>query len=634
MIKLIKSLLKKSFEKKIDSRGLAAFRILFAIVLLLEIIDLYTYRHLIFDAIPYIEKSEINHSLPLLLWILNIFFIIIGFKTKINVVINYIFLTAYLGSIRSYEYHMFYSYMGIGFLWIFMPIEKSWSVDRLISRLKFSNSKINYQPEQKVSQLYYYLPVYIGIGLVYLDSLFYKTISPFWMEGLGMWRPAVMPQFNHYGDHFTLNSEWITRSLGLITLIFETIFIFLFWYKPFRIPFLIIGLGLHLGILLFFPIPLFAIGVIAIYLLLVPVSFWKKISFKFKKNKPSLYFLYDKDCPLCNRTKIFIETLDIFNKIEFIEAQNAKNKLINQVELTKIDDHQLLIEIYSLTPNGKIYKGINTYIQVLFRMIYTAPFAIILMIPGINYLAKKIYSRVAENRTRIPCNDDNCSLEIIQFPEQNENQKIFVNFTKSDLRRWTLGTLFIGLTLIQISVSFNSGLIIKIRENISMKDTKVDRILSSISSNTEWISKRMFGITHHPVFMDGHMTGYNLIFSIVRIKNGKEEWLPIIDKNGQPGKLIYGPRWVNWTFRVIAPNINKEKIESGIIEYTAFWLGYNKIGFENEKFIIKARKIIAPNFYTSNLLNRQTEKQWIDVGEILWINEKYTIELNYKLIKK
>ncbi|WAC01921.1 hypothetical protein N7U66_19075 [Lacinutrix neustonica] len=52
-----------------------------------------------------------------------------------------------------------------------------------------------------------------------------------------------------------------------------------------RLPIVIIGLGLHLGIFLEFPIPYFAIGVVAIYFLLVPVSIWDRvILLLFKKN--------------------------------------------------------------------------------------------------------------------------------------------------------------------------------------------------------------------------------------------------------------------------------------------------------------------------------------------------------------
>ncbi|MBF4985473.1 hypothetical protein FNJ87_14430 [Nonlabens mediterrranea] len=66
---------------------------------------------------------------------------------------------------------------------------------------------------------------------------------------------------------------------------FEIVFPFLFWLKRFRLPLLIIGLGLHLGILFSYPIPLFALAMINVYLLLVPISFWIKI-LSFFKIKP------------------------------------------------------------------------------------------------------------------------------------------------------------------------------------------------------------------------------------------------------------------------------------------------------------------------------------------------------------
>src|SRR5690606_7183496 len=104
-------------------------------------------------------------------------------------------------------------------------------------------------------------------------------------------------------------------ALGYITLVFEAVFLFTFWRKKWRVPMLIIGIGLHIGILVCFPIPFFALGVIALYLLMVPVRFWEK-QFNRKESKRKLQFYYDGECPLCNRTRIVIDHFDSRNCIE------------------------------------------------------------------------------------------------------------------------------------------------------------------------------------------------------------------------------------------------------------------------------------------------------------------------------
>jgi hypothetical protein len=74
-----------------------------------------------------------------------------------------------------------------------------------------------------------------------------------------------------------LHQQWLMYFLNYLVLFFEAVFLFTFWFKPMRVILLIIGLGFHLGIMLAFPIPLFALGCATVYLLMVPVSCWRRI---------------------------------------------------------------------------------------------------------------------------------------------------------------------------------------------------------------------------------------------------------------------------------------------------------------------------------------------------------------------
>ena len=97
------------------------------------------------------------------------------------------------------------------------------------------------------------------------------------MNGLGMWKPASMPQSVFINISPLLNLKYFMLTLGYLTFLFETIFIFTFWRKSWRVFLLTIGICLHIGILICFPIPFFALGVSTIYLLMVPVKIWKVI---------------------------------------------------------------------------------------------------------------------------------------------------------------------------------------------------------------------------------------------------------------------------------------------------------------------------------------------------------------------
>ena len=115
-MKYLYSKIENLYNKKVSASGLALFRIFYGFVLLFEVMQLFYFRHLIFDKIPYFEPSEIDFTIPLVLWMVSISCIILGFFTRFSSVINYLFSIVFLSTISSYEYHMFYAYMGVNFL--------------------------------------------------------------------------------------------------------------------------------------------------------------------------------------------------------------------------------------------------------------------------------------------------------------------------------------------------------------------------------------------------------------------------------------------------------------------------------------------------------------------------------------
>lgn len=268
----------KIYNKQIDGTGLAIFRICYSTILLCEILQMFYFRHLIFDEIPYLNLPEISSAIPIIIWAISVAFVLFGLFTKTATIINYLMSLILIGTINTFEYHVFYAYMGINFLLMFMPINQCLSLDR-----KILEKKTGVNQSYSVSQIYYLLPLYLGVALVYFDSVFFKLSSSMWLSGLGSWLPSSLPMCVHVNNSIFLNNEVLVKIVGLGTILFETIFIFLFFRKKFRIPLFIIGMILHLGILLEFPIPWFALTVCCIYILIIPVHFWK-ILFRSRNN--------------------------------------------------------------------------------------------------------------------------------------------------------------------------------------------------------------------------------------------------------------------------------------------------------------------------------------------------------------
>lgn len=267
------------YDKPVDGTGLAVFRIVFSAVLLAEIGQLFYFRHLIFDVIPFVEIGEIGFTAPLLLWMVTLLCLLLGLFTRPAALINYGFCLVFFASMKTYGYMMTPIYIGLSLLFLFLPISRCLSLDRLRRGLRFPTPSLGADLPPlptTVSQLAYYAPVVVGIAFVYLDSTLYKLTSPMWLTGLGMWKTLSLPYETQLNASVILNQEWLVKTLGYLTLAFEFSFLFLFPFRRYRLGLMIIGIGLHLGILIALPIPLFSLGFGSLYLLMVPASRWRR----------------------------------------------------------------------------------------------------------------------------------------------------------------------------------------------------------------------------------------------------------------------------------------------------------------------------------------------------------------------
>lgn len=611
-MKKLYKLVERAYDKKVDPIGLGLFRVFYGIILMMEVFQMLKFNHLIFDPVPYIQPQELNYTYILSVWIGVIFFIIIGFQTRIFAIVSYVLSLVFFSTLSNYEYHMDYSYMGLNFLLMFLPTEKSLSIDNLRIKLKYSNSRFYYNPDNRVSQLAYSIPIFVGIAFVYWDSIFFKFTSPMWTSGLGMWLPASMPFATIWEDQWLLNQELLMKGLGYLVLIFETVFIFLFWFKPFRLILAIIGIGLHIGILLEFPIPYFALSVTFLYFLLLPIKVWKFLTkIKFKSSK--LIFYYDEECPLCARTKIILTHFDVFGAIEFKGVQTYG---FNDDRLSKYSKEQMLDNIFSISSSGKVREGLDTYVYALTFIPLFLPIALLLRIPGIYHLGKSVYSWVAKNRNVERCTEDNCGYELPSIPQNNDEAKVLKNLNLKNLKVAFITFSLVILTFFQINSDLNSPPLKDYRD--TYLPSQVVRVHRSFAT----LSKVFFGVTSHGVFMDHHFEGYDKIFAVTYNTGSNEKWLPLIDERGHPGEYIRGMFWVNFTFRVNTPGVDDEILAKGLKRYTAYWAHNNGVDLSDASFNVKIKRIEQPKNWQweEDYLINQVNKPWEPYAKLVWDN--------------
>lgn len=620
----ISKLITRLYDKQIDATGLALFRILYFANLFFEVLQIFHYRHLIFDKVPFVDGNEIAVGIGLVIWLIVTVFLAAGLFTRFSGILNYILTVIFFGMAGDFAYHTYYLYTGVNLLILFLPVSRVLSFDRLLTKLKYSSSRFRYEPPVKVSALAYLIPAMIGIGFVYYDSILYKLVSHYWLNGLGMWLPSSLPMIAQVDMTAILNLKFLMKFVGYLTLVFEFAFLFLFWHRKWRLPLFIIGIGLHLGILLEFPIPYFAIGVVSLYLLMIPVSFWKKFNFN-KSEKKTLQFYFDAECPLCIRTVIVLKHFDLFRRLEFISVQSSYG---NVEALKGYSEDQLLNDIHSVTRTGAVSKGYETYRKAFTSMIWTLPLAWLMYLPGVSHLGRLVYSYIAENRTNERCTDETCGYEPPVIPKSDNEFKLLHNLTMRDLKLFSLKILILLAVFIQVAVSLNASLAKKIRHSGVLKNTFFDGTLTDLSSGVKSFARPFLGITNHPVFMDFHFKHYNHIVAIVYKDKNSIEFLPVINEKGQPGKYLKGGIFVNWTFKVNNADLNQVKLSKGILRYTAFWAGSKGLSLKDLQFYIVVKKIDDYNNWEPDFLKEQLNAPWKIAGTVFWSDGEFRTNLS------
>lgn len=600
--------IKELFHRKVDATGLALFRMTYGIIMFFEFAQLWRYKSVMYDQIPFVYTGEINVSYILGFWVVIMILFFIGCCTRWMTILNFIFGVIIFSSARHFEYHVFYAYLGVNFILLFLPVGRVWSVDSLWKKIKYSEIGRPYQPDSKVLEINYLVMVFVSIALMYFDSVFQKAVSQMWINGLGVWMPSSLPMYAWNDVSFLLNSKYLMLILGYTVLAFETLFIWLMWYRKLRIPLMVFGALFHIGILICFPIPLFAITYVAVYFLMLPAEFWPRLLNKFRINKTLFTFYYDIECPLCNKVVAAIKAIDFFKTVQCVPVQGNYQ---NEPALNGINEEDLLISIYGVTKDKKVTSGYFTYVQLFKSLIYTYPLGLLLSLPGITSLGKMIYEKIAGDRLTQRCTSENCSMpHYAELPDENKDVLVKGWNQLAITQKWwriLLTYLFIQQCIIIMGVD-------PVRSQLE-KIPVLGRLTQIAYSVTAKPASTLMGVTTHGVFIDYHFENYNHLIKVNYVDaNGKEHLVPILNENGQPDTYDVAILWRNISFNVLTSNVRQDKIEKGIPPYLNLYLSENGLPLHKGKFKFYVKEIEVPKQWEHDFLRRQFAKPWKEAG--------------------
>ena len=124
-----------------------------------------------------------------------------------------------------------------------------------------------------------------------------------------------------------------------------------------------------------------------------------------------LTVLYDGSCSLCRASVARVQRLDHRRRIEFLSLHDPSA----QVRFPQIDREVAMRWMQAVDARGQISSGADAWARIGMLLPGWNLLARILLIPGIHWIAAKIYAWVARNRyrwNRNLCADGTCSLHL------------------------------------------------------------------------------------------------------------------------------------------------------------------------------------------------------------------------------
>ncbi len=234
----------------VSSLPMAIFRITYAAVLLADLIDMWRWRRVYFE-------DWAVWLVPI--WAVAVVMLGVGLWSRWAALLNFGLGVIVLYAIRPFTYHADVVVLTVNFLLLFVPLSGRLSVEAWRGTAR--DGVVRFAPN---------LILFIGVGLFYFDSVLWKLGSETWRSGLGVWRPAAMPQLTSLNLGPILDNHPLVLVLGYGVLAFEGLFLILMWIRPLRPWLLAAGCALHLGIGIVFRIPLFGLFFVALMMLLLP----------------------------------------------------------------------------------------------------------------------------------------------------------------------------------------------------------------------------------------------------------------------------------------------------------------------------------------------------------------------------
>jgi predicted DCC family thiol-disulfide oxidoreductase YuxK len=124
-----------------------------------------------------------------------------------------------------------------------------------------------------------------------------------------------------------------------------------------------------------------------------------------------LTVLYDGACSLCRASAARVRRFDSAGRIEFVDVHDASVR----GRFPQVDAELALRWMQAADTSGRVWSGVDAWARIGILLPGWKLLAWILLVPGIHWIAGKVYAWVARNRyrwNRDVCADGTCGLHL------------------------------------------------------------------------------------------------------------------------------------------------------------------------------------------------------------------------------
>ncbi len=350
--------------------------------------DIYILRSYIDRAIPYFDYLLYFHlgvSLILLFGykydIFKIFFFICSLVLA-NSIVYFFNLPSVLVSLTLLA----------NLIILLFPLNSSLSIDKILSGKVL---RITLVPR------YYYLAIYIILGLFYFEAGYYKlSVYQHWVIDNGILFKKFFTAFpnlfntNIFVELF-LQNRFINTIIASITIVYQLFFFItlMILRKKYKHYFLLFGIFLHLMSALIIDLWYIALFTIILYIPFFENRFYYRLfSFLRSKKRDTMIVKFDSTCMFCSKNIFLIKLFDFNNRIKLKgENLSSENEII-------------------LVYKNNIHKGVDAFKTIFGKIYLYYPAYLVLSIPVLFDFFNEQYLKFAAKRGSLQCSLGNLNI--------------------------------------------------------------------------------------------------------------------------------------------------------------------------------------------------------------------------------